>query len=162
VQPYARHVTESSGALPKNAFMISVLPAIFLLGIVAGLRAFTAPAALWLMRYGGLWAFVLAALALLEYVGDLYPRAPARTGAPGLIARVASGAFVGWSLATSTGTPVVAGVVVALAGVAVGAYGGLALRLKAIAAVGAFPSAILEDVVAIVLAVLTLSLVAKP
>ncbi len=133
--------------------MFLVFLAIFLLGIAAGLRAFTAPAVLWIARHGGLWAIVFGILAVLEYAGDLYPRTPARTKAPGLVARIASGAFVGWSLAVTSGTSGAAGALVALAGVGVGAYGGLAVRMMAIAAVGAVPAAILEDVVAIALAV---------
>ena len=127
--------------------------AIFALGIVAGLRAFTAPAVLLLMRHTGFWAVLLAVLALLEYAGDLYPKAPNRTSPPGLIARVASGAFVGWYVAVASGAPGIAGALIAIAGAVAGAYGGLALRRRAIETIGAVPSAIAEDVVAIVLAV---------
>jgi uncharacterized membrane protein len=130
-----------------------VFVAIFLLGVAAGLRAFTAPAVLWIMRHGGLWAIVLGILAVVEYAGDLYPKAPARTLPPGLIARIASGAFVGWSVAITSGISGGTGALVALAGVALGAYGGLAIRLKAVATIGAVPAAILEDFVAIALAV---------
>jgi uncharacterized membrane protein len=136
--------------------MFLVFLAVFLMGIVAGLRAFTAPAVLWLMRHGGPWAIVLAILAVLEYAGDLYPRSPARTSAPALIARIASGAFVGWYIAATSGISGAAGAVVGVAGVAVGAYGGLAVRLKSIAAFGAVPAALLEDVAAIAIAVLVI------
>jgi uncharacterized membrane protein len=131
--------------------------AIFLLGVAAGLRTFTAPAVLWLMRHGGVWAIVLAILAIGEYAGDLYPKAPARTSPPGLIARIASGAVVGWSLAVTSGAPGIAGALIALIGVALGTYGGLAVRLRMIAAFGALPAALLEDVVAIGIAVFAVS-----
>lgn len=137
--------------------MLPVLLAIFFLGIVAGLRTFTAPAVLWLMRHGGVWALVLGVLALLEYVADLYPKAPARTNLTGLIARLVSGAFVGWALAAAVGSSVAAGAIVGAIGAAAGAYAGLAIRLKAIATIGAVPAAILEDAVAIGLAVLVIS-----
>jgi uncharacterized membrane protein len=142
---------------PKDEFMFLPFAAIFLLGVAAGLRTFTAPAVLWVMRHGGLWAIVLAILAIGEYAGDLYPKAPARTSPPGLIARIASGAFVGWSLAVTSGAPGVAGALIALIGVAVGTYGGLAVRLRTIAAFGALPAALLEDVVAIGIAVFAVS-----
>jgi uncharacterized membrane protein len=137
--------------------MLPLLLAIFVLGFVAGLRTFTAPAVLWLMRHFGIWAIVLAALAVAEYVGDLYPKTPARTSAFGLIARIVSGAFVGWAMATSTGGSGMLGAIVGVVGALAGAYGGLAIRLKAIAAIGEISAALLEDVVAIVLAVLAVT-----
>jgi uncharacterized membrane protein len=133
--------------------MLPLLLAIFVLGFVAGLRTFTAPAVLWLMRHGGVWAIVLAVLAVVEYVGDLYPKTPARTGAFGLVARIVSGAFVGWSMATSAGSSGTTGAIVGIVGALAGAYGGLGIRLKAIAAIGGIPAGLLEDVVAIALAV---------
>jgi uncharacterized membrane protein len=130
---------------------------IFLLGIACGLRAFTPPAVLWLMRYGGIWGYLLAAAALFEYVGDLQPKAPSRTSAPGLIARILSGAFVGWALALPTGSSIPVAAIVGAAGAVAGAYGGVALRMRAIAAIGAVPAAIAEDAIAILLSVLLVS-----
>ncbi|MGA8532604.1 MAG: hypothetical protein WB615_00685 [Candidatus Tumulicola sp.] len=137
--------------------MLALFVAIFALGLVAGLRVFTAPAVLWLMRHTGPWAIVLAVLALVEYAGDLYPKAPARTSPPGLIARMVSGIFVGWSLAASAGAPASAGALVGLAGAVAGAYGGLALRVRAMAMLGSITAALCEDVVAIGLAVLAVA-----
>lgn len=151
---YGSHNAESSLAFAKARFVIALYLAIFLLGIVAGLRAFTAPAVLWIVRHGGPWAVVLAVLALLEYAGDLHPKAPSRTSAPGLIARIASGTFVGWSLAGTAGASGIGGALAGLAGALAGTYGGLALRLRTIAKFGPIPAAVLEDVVAIVVAVL--------
>ncbi|MBV8118014.1 MAG: hypothetical protein JOZ01_08535 [Candidatus Eremiobacteraeota bacterium] len=128
--------------------------------MVAGLRAFTAPTVLWIMRHGGPWAVVLSVLALLEYAGDLHPKAPSRTSAPGLIARIASGTFVGWSLAATAGASTVAGAIAGVAGALVGTYGGLALRLRTIARLGPIPAALLEDVVAISIAILSVGYVA--
>lgn len=45
----------------------------FVLGLVAGLRAFTAPAALFLSR-GGIVGIILAFLAVAELIGDMLPK----------------------------------------------------------------------------------------
>jgi len=134
--------------------MLPALLACFLLGIVAGLRTFTAPAVLWLLRHGGLWAWLLSAAALFEYALDVSPKAPARTRAVGLSVRIVSGGFVGWAIATSAGHSAIAGAIAGIAGAIAGAYGGLALRLKLIEIMGPITSGIVEDVVAIGLAVL--------
>ncbi len=128
-----------------------LLLAAFLLGCCAGLRTLTAPAVLWLMRHRSAVAYVLAVFAVLEYAGDLSPKAPPRTKAVGLIARVASGAFCGWALLAfgAAGAGVMAGVAVGAAGAVVGAYAGLWLRVRAVAAIGRVPAAIVEDALAI-------------
>ena len=64
----------------------------FALGIVSGLRTFT-PLAAVLIRRGSVWGIVLAVAAVAEYVLDLLPNTPARTGAVGLTFRIASGAW---------------------------------------------------------------------
>ena len=69
------------------------------LGFVSGLRTFTPVAAVMLAR-GGIWGIVLAVAAVGEYVVDVLPNTPSRTQAMGLSARVVSGAFVGWMIAT--------------------------------------------------------------
>ena len=129
----------------------------FLLGIAAGLRTFTAPAVLWLMRHRGGWAFGLAALAVLEYFGDLHPKAPPRTSTTGLLARVVSGVFVGWVVGLTAGRSAIAGAIAGAIGAVIGAYGGLALRTRAIAAIGNTPSGLIEDAVAIALSVAVVS-----
>jgi uncharacterized membrane protein len=127
--------------------------AAFLLGIVAGLRVFTAPAVLWLIRHPGPLAYGLGVVALLEYAGDLSPRAPSRTAPTSLIARLLSGGFCGWALSVAGGGGVVLCVVLGMCGALVGAYGGLAVRLKLMSLLGSVPAALLEDVVAIAAAV---------
>lgn len=118
-----------------------------LLGFLAGLRTFTAPAVLWLMRRDTPLAYALGVLALLEYVGDLYPKAPARTRPAGLIARGCSGAFCGWTVASLSGTPVAGAALAGAAAAIVGAYVGLAIRSRAITLIGRVPAGLLEDVV---------------
>jgi uncharacterized membrane protein len=118
-----------------------------LLGFLAGLRTFTAPAVLWLMRRDSPFAYVLGVLALAECVGDLFPKAPARTRPAGLIARACSGAFCGWTAAALSGTPVAGAVLAGGASAVIGAYIGLAARSRAITLVGRVPAGLLEDVI---------------
>lgn len=127
--------------------------AAFLLGIVAGLRVFTAPAVLWLIRHPGPIAYGLGVVALLEYAGDLHPGAPSRTAPTGLIARLLSGGFCGWALSVAGGGGVVVCVVLGMCGALIGAYGGLAVRVKAMRLLGPLPAALLEDAIAVAVAV---------
>ncbi len=136
-----------------------VLLAAFLLGVVAGLRAFTAPAALWLLRHGGPVAYGLGAAALLEYAADLSPKAPPRTAPTGLIARLLSGGFCGLSLASAAGVSTVFGALLGACGAFIGAHAGLAARRRATAMIGATPAALLEDAVAIAAALAIVSAV---
>jgi uncharacterized membrane protein len=132
-----------------------LLLAAFLLGVVAGLRTFTAPAVLWLMRHTSLLAYLFGVAALAEYVGDLLPNVPARTSLFPLLARMASGALCGWALNWSAGGWTIAAAAVAGAlGAVAGAYGGLALRSRGIARIGRVAAGLGEDLVAIVAAVL--------
>jgi uncharacterized membrane protein len=118
-----------------------------LLGFLAGLRTFTAPAVLWLMRRDTPLAYALGVLALLEYVGDLYPKAPARTSPAGLIARGCSGAFCGWTVASLSSTPVADAMLAGAVAAIIGAYVGLAIRLRAVTLIGRVPAGLLEDVI---------------
>lgn len=128
-----------------------LLVAAALLGICCGLRTFTALAILWLVRHPGPAAWCIAVLALLEYAADLHPKAPPRTGATGLIARICTGAFCGGAVfAGGNRGAVAAGAVVGGVCAIVGAYAGLAARLRAIRLVGRVPAALLEDGVAAV------------
>jgi uncharacterized membrane protein len=123
----------------------------FGLGVVAGLRTFTPVAAVLLVR-GGLWAIVFSVAALAEFVLDVLPKTPSRTGAMGVSARVISGAFSGWVIATMQGASGVFGAIAGIVGALLGTYGGHAARLAAIARIGAYPAAIAEDLVAVGLA----------
>ena len=119
------------------------------IGVVCGLRTFTAPAVLWFFRHGGVWAYALGLAALLEDAGDVHPKAPARTGALGLSARIASGAFCGWQLTAFRGGPAIAGAAIGAIAAIAGAYAGYTVRVRLIAAMGLVPSGLLEDAVAI-------------
>jgi uncharacterized membrane protein len=123
----------------------------FGLGIVAGMRTFTPIAAVLLAR-GGVWGIVFGIAAVAEYVADVLPNTPSRTGTLGLSARIVSGAFAGWMIATiHSGTGII-GAVAGIAGALIGTFAGHAARLAAIARIGGYPAAIAEDLVAIGLA----------
>ena len=95
-----------------------VLSLALLIGVVACLRAFTAPAVLawaaflqWI-NLSGTWAAwmghlvtvaILTVLALAELVSDKMPQLPSRTTAPQFLVRLASGAFAGAVLGTAWG-----------------------------------------------------------
>jgi uncharacterized membrane protein len=128
--------------------------AALLLGVIAGLRTFTAPAVLRIFRRGGTPAYGLCAFAILEYGVDLYPYAPPRTSGGGLIARLLSGACCGWALAADDTASSGLGAVLGAGGAAIGAYLGLAARTRAISLVGRVPAALMEDAVAILGAIL--------
>jgi uncharacterized membrane protein len=128
-----------------------VLLSAFALGLVAGLRTFTAPAAVFLAR-GGVLGIVLAVAALGELICDKLPQIPSRTSPPALIARIVSGAIVGFLIVGTGGGLAVAGAVVGIAGALAGAFGGRAARVAAIARIGPIPAALIEDVIAVGLA----------
>ena len=98
------------------------------LGFVSGLRTFTPVAAVLLVR-GGIWGIVLAVAAVGEYVWDVLPNTPSRTQAMGLSARVISGAFVGWLIATMHDGSGIFGAIAGIAGAVIGTYAGHAARL---------------------------------
>ena len=123
------------------------------IGFVSGLRTFTPVAAVLLMR-GGILGIIAAVAAVGEYVVDVLPTTPSRTQAMGLSARIVSGAFVGWIIATMHDGSGIFGAIAGIAGAVIGAYAGHAARLAAIARIGRYPAAIVEDLVAIGLAAL--------
>lgn len=141
----------------------------FLIGVVAGLRAMMAPAAVswaahlgwidlgsgWLAWLGHRYAaWILTVLALGELVTDQFPQTPSRKVPMQFGARIASGALCGAALGASGGMAI-AGAVAGIVGAVVGTLGGAAVRAKLAAAFGRdAPAALIEDVVAIVGAIL--------
>ena len=117
-----------------------------LFGFVAGLRSLTAPAAYYLHK-GGWPGYALAVMAFFEYAADLHPKAPSRTAPPGLIFRLFVGGYIGWLLAGAAGTAT------GVLGAVIGTYGGHYVRLKLIERIGAVPAALVEDALAILLAI---------
>jgi uncharacterized membrane protein len=121
------------------------------LGLVAGLRTFTPIAAVLLVR-GGMWSVVFSVAAAAEYVLDILPKTPSRTKPIGVTARIVSGAFAGWVIATMHGSLGTSGAIAGIVGALAGTYLGHAARLAAIARIGPYPAAIVEDLIAIGLA----------
>ena len=135
-----------------------------LIGAVAGLRAFTAPAVLawaavlqWINLDGtwaswmGHWATVavLTVVAVAELISDKMPTLPSRKTAPQFLVRIATGAFSGAVLGTAWGYPwssLGAGMI----GAVLGTLGGYAVRTRLVAANGGRdrPVALGEDVFA--------------
>jgi uncharacterized membrane protein len=130
--------------------VFAALAAALALGFVSGLRVFTSPAALYLVR-GGFAGVVLAVAAVVEYVVDALPQTPSRTSPVQLGVRVLSGASVGWIVAAPHGAAA-AGVVAGIVGALAGTYGGHAARVWATSRSGAIPAAVAEDLVAIAIA----------
>lgn len=135
-----------------------------LIGVVAGLRAMTAPAAVsWAAHLGALhlggtslaflgseWAtWIFTVLAFGELVSDQLPRTPSRKVPVQFGARVVSGALCGAAVGTAAGSwPIglVLGAFGAVCGTLAGAEGRALLARK----LGKDqPAAIIEDVVAI-------------
>lgn len=136
-----------------------------LIGVVAGLRALTAPTVVaWAALLGwinldGTWApwlghpvtvAVLTVLAIAELITDLLPSTPTRTGAAPFGARIVLGAFAGAVLGTVWGYPwgaLGAGMV----GAVLGTLGGYEARTRLAAASSDhdLPVALLEDAVAV-------------
>ncbi|HVI59923.1 MAG TPA: DUF4126 family protein [Luteimonas sp.] len=144
-----------------------------LIGVVAGLRAMTAPAVVswaaccgwlnlqgsWLAFLGHAWApWILSLLALGELVTDQLPRTPSRTVPVQFGTRIVTGAACGAALAFAGGTPWIGGLVAGAIGAVAGTLGGRAARAKLAAAFGRDrPAALLEDIVAIGGAVLVVA-----
>src|SRR5882672_718258 len=89
----------------------------FLIGVVAGLRSMTAPAAVsWAARLGWLhlentWLaflgfaatpYILSLLAIGELIADKLPATPSRKAPMGFIGRVVSGALCGAALGAAS------------------------------------------------------------
>jgi len=141
----------------------------FLIGIVAGLRALTAPAvASWAARLGALslagsalawmgaavtpWIFTVAALA--ELVNDKLPSAGSRKAAPAFGARIVMGGLAGAAVGASRGA-LALGLVAGIVGAVAGTFGGYEFRARLVRAAGGrdLPIALLEDAIAIGLAI---------
>jgi uncharacterized membrane protein len=142
-----------------TAFVLSLL-----IGIVAGLRAMTAPAAIsWAARLGWLdvaptslaflgyaWTpWIFTALALAELVTDQLPTTPSRTVPVQFGTRVLVGALCGAAIGAGLGAPVM-GLIAGILGAIVGTLGGRMCRVRLAAALGSDrPAALIEDAIAI-------------
>jgi uncharacterized membrane protein len=135
-----------------------------LIGIVAGLRAMTAPAAIsWaahlgLIDLGGTWLawlgfqftpWIFLVLAIGELITDQLPSTPSRKVPVQFATRVIMGAITGGALGVAAGSLWV-GAIIGAIGAVIGTLGGSAARAKMAASFGKDrPAALIEDAVAI-------------
>jgi uncharacterized membrane protein len=142
----------------------TVLLLALLIGIIAGLRAMTAPAAVsWAARLGWLnlaptslaflgYAFtpwIFTALALVELVTDQLPTTPSRTVPVQFGTRILTGGLSGAAVGAAHGQ-LVLGIVGGVVGAVIGTLGGRAVRGRLAASFGRdLPAALIEDTVAI-------------
>ncbi len=143
-----------------------------LIGVIAGLRAMTAPAAIawaaylgwlnlsgsWLAFMGTIWAVgIFTILALVELVTDQLPSTPSRKVPQQFGARLIMGALTGAAIGIPSGGWIV-GLIAGIIGAVIGTYGGAAIRGKLAASFGKDPpAAFIEDAVAIIGAYLIVS-----
>jgi uncharacterized membrane protein len=144
------------------------------IGIVAGLRSLTAPAAVswaahldWLDLHESIFSFmgsttavtIFSFLAAAEFVGDILPRTPRRTLPGPLAARFLSGGLSAACLVTSSDRSLLIGVLLGGIGAVIGAYAGYETRRRAVAGlrVKDVMVAVPEDVVAVAVAYLIVS-----
>jgi uncharacterized membrane protein len=144
------------------------------IGMVAGLRALTAPAAVswaahlgWLhLQDSHLWfmgsAIAVAIFSLAaagEYVIDKLPKTPSRTAPPSFIIRVLVGGFCGVCVCASAGESLIAGGLLGATGAVIGTLGGYQVRTRLVKASGLKDLfvAIPEDLIALGLGFFLLS-----
>jgi uncharacterized membrane protein len=142
-----------------------------LIGVIAGLRAMTAPAAVawgaylgWL-PVAGTWASfmshwaavgIFTILAIVELVTDQLPSTPSRKVPQQFGARVIMGAVIG-----ATGGATIGGLIAGAIGAVIGTLGGAEVRGRLAAAFGKDPpAAFIEDAVAIIGGLLIVAAVA--
>jgi uncharacterized membrane protein len=139
-----------------------VLP--LLIGVIAGLRAMTAPAAVSLAARAG-WLdlattplaflgyaytpWIFTVLALVELVTDQLPTTPSRTVPIQFGTRILMGGLTGGAIGASGGALVI-GVIAGIVGAVIGTLGGRAFRARLASAFGNDrPAAVIEDLIAI-------------
>jgi|SRR5579859_1879511 len=154
---------------------MSLIVLAFIIGVVAGLRTMTAPAAIswaarlgrlhledtWLAFLGYAWTpWILTIAALGELVNDKLPWTASRKTPPQFIARILSGSLCGAAIGASAGGLVIGLLAGALGSVA-GTLGGAEARSRLVKATGGkdWPIAVLEDAVAVVTGFLVAKLV---
>ncbi|MGH9745427.1 MAG: DUF4126 family protein [Candidatus Acidiferrales bacterium] len=139
---------------------------VFLIGVIAGLRALTAPAVVafaayrnWINVHGTPLSFmssivalsIFVVLGIVELVSDQLPSTPPRTKGPGLIARILLGGLAGATLAGSQGAGAAIGIILGVAGALAGTFGGYQARTRLVKALNVpdVVIACIEDAIAI-------------
>jgi uncharacterized membrane protein len=137
-----------------------------LAGVLAGSRAFMAPAAVswaarlghldlngsWLAFMGYVWTpWIFTLLAVVEMVLDQLPSTPSRKVPMQFGARIISGALSGATIGVAGGSWI-AGLIAGIVGAVIGTYGGAEIRSRMAQAFGRDTSAaFIEDAGAIIL-----------
>jgi uncharacterized membrane protein len=143
----------------------------FLIGTASGLRTLTGLAAVsWAVHLGILpldhtwlaWLgyaftpYILTLIAIGELVNDKLPKTPSRLIPPQFIARIVMGALCGLAIGLS-GHGIIIGVAAGIIGAVAGTFGGAKARSLLAKAFGRdLPAALLEDAVALGIAVFAL------
>jgi uncharacterized membrane protein len=143
---------------------MSIVVLAFLIGVIAGLRALTAPTVVsWAARLGWIdlsqtslaflqftfTPWILTLLALGEIANDKRPTTPSRLVPPQFITRVVTGAFSGAALGLSHG-PLLLGLIAGAIGAVCGTIGGAKFRAAIAKAFGKdLPAALIEDAIAV-------------
>lgn len=137
----------------------------FLIGLFAGFRSLTPPAAVaWAVHLGWLriarpWALIgslpaviiVSLLAIAEVIMDKLPTTPSRTAPPGLIARIVTGGLTGACVSLGGGKTALVGAGLGLLGGIVGCFGGYQARVWLVKSLRQpdFNVALIEDLIAI-------------
>ena len=137
----------------------------FLIGFFAGLRSLAAPAIIaWAVHLGLLRlerplsligsvpsVVIFTVLAIGELVVDKLPKAPNRTAALGLVARIVTGGLSGACVSVGFGQGALPGAVLGAAGGIVGCFAGFHARTRLAQALGSrdIYAALLEDLLAV-------------
>jgi uncharacterized membrane protein len=154
---------QATEGMPMSLYILALL-----IGIVAGLRAMTAPAAVswaaylgWIPLDGGWLSFlghwitpwVLTLFAVAELVTDQLPTTPSRKVPVQFATRILMGALCGAAIGFAPGMWI-GGLVAGAIGAIIGTLGGYEARKRLVAAYGGkdLPIALLEDGIAIGLA----------
>ncbi|MPR06101.1 DUF4126 family protein [Microvirga tunisiensis] len=145
-----------------------------LIGVIAGLRAMTAPAAVsWAASFGlinldGTWLaflgyrftpWIMTVLAIGELIGDQLPTTPSRKTLLSFATRIIVGGLCGGAIAAQSGS-FLGGLVAGAVGGIIGTLGGAEGRARLAAAFGKDrPAALIEDAIAILGAALIVGVV---
>jgi uncharacterized membrane protein len=138
----------------------------FAIGMIAGLRALTAPAVVcWAAHLGWLnlqnshlaWmgsttaVAIFSILALAEIVNDKLPATGSRLAPPSLVVRSLTGAVAASALAIAASESLLVGILLGVLGALAGSFVGYHLRHQIVARlkIPDFPVALLEDAIAI-------------
>ena len=137
----------------------------FLIGLFAGLRSLTPPAAVaWAVYLGWLVlarplsligslpaVIILSLLAIGEIVFDKLPNTPNRTAPPGLIGRIVTGGLTGACVSLGGGRSAFVGAALGVIGGIVGCFAGYHARARLVRSLRQpdFNVAMVEDLIAI-------------